>query len=103
MGIGILERVRDCHLEELAMPDLDLIKQGEQDTERVRRYRIFDHLKTPPSLRAKRSNLGPPSPLPVEIASSRRGAPRNDAAPSWSPPPGARNDRVEFGRKLIWP
>ena len=80
------------------MPDLDLIKQGEQDTGRVRRYRIFDHLKTPPSLRAPgsarcaargqapRSNLGPPSPLPVEIASSRRGAPRNDAAPSWSPP-----------------
>ena len=54
------------------MPDLDLIKQGEQDTGRVRRYRIFDHLKTPPSLRAPgsarcaargqapRSNLEPP-------------------------------------------
>src|SRR5712672_1620325 len=27
------------------MPDLDLIKQGEQGV-RVRRYRIFDHLKT---------------------------------------------------------
>jgi len=62
------------------MPDLDLIKQGEQDTGRVRRYRIFDHLKTPLSLLR---------------GACPRAAHRAD--------PGARNDRVEFGRKLIWP
>jgi len=41
------------------MPDLDLIKQGEQDTGRVRRYRVFDHLKTPLSLRALGRRIAP--------------------------------------------
>jgi len=96
MGIGILSGC-GVVIVEFAMPDLDLIKQGEQGV-RVRRYRIFDHLKNAPSIAspwvgamrrprtgsAKQSRAA--TPLPVEIASSRRGAPHNDAAPSWSRP-----------------
>jgi len=105
------ERVWGCHWE-FAMPDLDLIKQGEQGV-RVRRYRIFDHLKThrhceplgrrdapPRTGSAKQSRAA--TPLPVEIASSRRGAPHNDAAPSWSRPNRcAVVARAEAGEQIV--